>query len=108
MRPVRVTVSSVTASNPIPLDINQAPFSVGLATNLVSGTATWTVQYTFDDVWASTFTPASAVWFNHPSMTDKVANTDSNLAYPCTAVRLNVTIVGPGSVQLTVIQATKT
>lgn len=106
MRPVRTTVSSITVSTPIPLDVNQAPFAVGLATILLSGTATWTVQYTFDDVWADTFDASTATWFDHPSITAKSANTDSNLAFPCTAVRLKVTAVGPGSVQLVVIQAT--
>lgn len=52
MRPIVVTVSSQAASNTIPMDWNQNPFSVGFAV-IVSGTLTYSVQYTMDDVYAA-------------------------------------------------------
>lgn len=105
MRPVRVTISSVTTSAVVPLDVNQDPFNVGLAVD-ITGTATYTVQYTFEDVQAAGWTAGSAKWFDHPSMTAQTADKDSNLAFPCTAVRLNCTAYTSGTLTMTVLQAT--
>jgi hypothetical protein len=71
---------------------------------LVTGIVTYTVQYTFDDVFASGFSPASANWVDHPSLTAQTATKDSNIAYPVRGVRINVT-AGTGTARLTVIQA---
>jgi hypothetical protein len=103
MRPVRVVLRAAGVSAPIPLDVNQSPFSVGLGAT-ISGTATYTVQYTFDDVFASGFDPSAAAWISHTGLTDKTTSADNSLTYPVTAVRLNVASVS-GSVTLNVIQA---
>lgn len=103
-RPVRVTTSGVAVSAPVPFDVNRDFFNVGIVAD-VTGTATYTVEYTADDVWEPTFNPATALWFPvGVSMTG--ATTDQALAFaiPCTAIRLNQT-VGAGSVTMTVIQA---
>ena len=99
MRPVRISAAAPGNSTPVPLDNYTAPFSVGLAI-VISGTATYTVQFTFDD-------PNAAVkWFNSTDTAVVGATTDqmSNISFPIRAVRLNVAAV-TGSVTMTVIQA---
>jgi hypothetical protein len=103
MRPVRVSVTGVGVSPVIPTDWRHASFDVGLGV-VVQGTATYTVEYTFDDVFSETFNPATATWFPHQDLTGLTANKDSNLAFPPTGMRLNVT-AGTGKVTLNYIQA---
>jgi len=106
MRPVRVSLSSQTVSPPIPLDVSQGPFNVGVGVAVSTGASlTYSVQYTFDDVWAPGFSPSSAVWYSLISMSSKTASTDGNFAYPVTAIRLNVSVYGGGTATMTVIQA---
>ncbi len=103
MRPVRVTVTNAASSAVIPLDRYQTPFNVGIGCDITSGTPTYTVQYTFDDVWAAGFDPSTAKWFDHASLSAKTTDADSNIAFPVTAVRLSQT--GTGVTTMTVIQA---
>lgn len=103
MRPVTVTVTGVGVSAPIPIDQYLSPCNIGLAFVRGAG-CTATVQHTFDDVFSPAFNPATATWFNHPTMAAMVANTDGNYAYPPRAVRLNQT-VGAVASTLTLVQA---
>jgi hypothetical protein len=107
MRPIVQTLSDASGgalySNPIPLDHFVSPFNTSLSVQ-VTGTVDYTVQYTFDDVQAATYTPASGNWIAHPNLTAKLTTLDSNLAYPATAVRV-VLNSGGGSIRFTVIQA---
>lgn len=106
MRPVRVTVASQTASAPIPLDHYQGPFNVGIGVAVAAGsTLTYSVQHTFDDVWAPGFDPTTAVWYTNSSLGTKTTTLDGNYAFPVTAVRLNVTSYTSGSVTMTLVQA---
>lgn len=106
MRPIRVTVSSATVSNVIPLDQYISPFNLGLGVSLSAGASlTYTVQHTFDDVFSPTFDPATANWFSHATMVNKTTSFDGNYAYPVTAIRLNVTVYTSGSATMTVVQA---
>lgn len=105
MRPVRVTVTGVAVSAPIPIDQYQAPTNIGLAVIIVSGTATYTVEHTFDDVWDPDFNPATATWFPHPTLVTLTADADGNYAAPPIACRLNVTVSSGGDVQFDVVQA---
>lgn len=106
MRPIRVTVSSATTSNVIPLDQYISPFNIGLGISLSAGASlTYTVQHTLDDVYSPTFDPATARWFSHATLVDKTTSFDGNYAFPITAVRLNVTVYTSGSATMTVIQA---
>jgi len=106
MRPVRVSVGLQAASSPILLDVNNGPFNVGLGVAVTGGaTLTYTVQHTFDDVWAANFDPATAVWYPNTNLAAKTASLDGNYAFPVTAVRLNVTAWTSGTATLTVVQA---
>ena len=106
MRPVRVTLTALGKSNPIILDTYRNPFSVGV--NVVkTGDIVYSVEYTYDDVFASSYDPdaASSQWiamsaFPNPTTTAK----DGTISSPVMAVRLNVTSI-TGSATMTVIQA---
>lgn len=102
MRPAVFTVTGVGSSNPYPVDTYISPSNMGLAV-IVSGTITYKVQYTFDDVFAAGYSPASGNWFDHPTLTGSTS-ANSNVAYPVTALRLTTT-AGSGSATLTIIQA---
>ncbi len=104
MRPQRVTVSALAASDPIPTDHYIGPFNVGLGVT-VNGTLTYSVEHTFDDVFAAGFDPGTASWFPNDTLTAQTASGDGNYAFPVTAIRLNVTAYTSGSATLTVIQA---
>jgi len=107
MRPVVQTLSDASLgalySNPIPLDVFVSPFNTSLGVT-VTGTVNYTVQYTFDNVQATGWTPGTGNWVDHPSLTAQTTTKDSNLAYPAVAVRI-VLNSGTGSVRFTVIQA---
>lgn len=98
MRPVVVVRVGTGTSAAVPLDLNISPFNVGIGV-LVSGTATYSIQHTFDDPGS-----ASPTWFNHVSLNGLTANADGNYAFPVRAVRVNVT-AGAGTVTTTFIQA---
>lgn len=102
MRPQVVSVTSTTPSAWIPVDMYQTPFNIGFGC-VVSGTATYKVQHTFDDVFDPTVTPTA---FDHATVTGKTANTDGNYSYPVRAIRLNASAVS-GSVTMTILQGRK-
>ena len=103
MRPITVTVTGIGVSAPIPMDYNTNTFSVGVGCK-ISATATYTVEHTFDDVYAPGFNPATATWMPNTGLTAKNAIADGNYAYPVRAVRLNAA-ANSGTVTMTVIQS---
>lgn len=106
MRPVRVTLSSVTVSAPIPLDTYADPFSVGIGVAMSAGASlTYNVQHTFDDVFSESFNPSTATWFTNSGLSAKTTSSDGNYSAPVTAIRLQVTAYVGGSATMTVIQA---
>lgn len=98
MRPIKVTVTGVAASDPIPLNFQQADFKVSLGV-VISATATYTVQHTFDNVLAD----ETPVWFDHSDLAALTANADGNYAFPAMATRIDVT-ASTGSVDFYVTQ----
>lgn len=103
MLPVRQIVSGVAVSPPIPIDRYRSPSGAAIKVD-VSATATYTVQYTYDDVYAPAFNPGTASWVNHPTFTAATTSLDGNLAFPATAIRLNVS-ANTGTVTMTFITA---
>lgn len=101
MRPIVLTQTGTGASsNMAVLDHYQNPFHVGIGV-VVTGTVTYTIQHTFDDVLTSGVTPT---WFNHPTLLSQTVSADGNYAFPVRAVRVNVS-AGTGTATATVIQA---
>ena len=103
MRPVTYSITGTGVSGVYAPDHYVSPFNLALGVT-VTGTVNYTVQYTFDDVFAKDFTPSSANWVDHPSLTAQTTTKDSNIAYPVRGVRLSVAS-GTGTTRLTIIQA---
>jgi hypothetical protein len=106
--PTRQTATASGPLTPIALNLFQSStFNVGLLASVAAGsTLTFNVEYTFDDIWSTTYNPTagSALWYSVSGMGAKSADTTGSLAFPVTAVRLNVTAFTSGSVTLVVIQ----
>jgi len=100
MRPVTLTVSGVGTSPIVPMDFRAQNFNVGFGCE-VTGTVTYSVQHTFDDIYNTAITP---VWFNHAFVNAQTTNQDGNYAFPIRAMRLNVT-AGTGSVTINILQS---
>lgn len=108
MRPTSVTVSSQAASAAIPVDYTQANFNLGISV-VSTGTSTWSVQMTMDNVFDPSVTPT---WIAVPSASGLEAgaggtNEVGSVTVPCRAVRLNVSAYTSGSVTMTVVQGRK-
>lgn len=97
MRPVTVTTSDASGgalnSSPIPMDYSASiPFNAGI-TCLVTGTATYSVQFSNDN----------ANWFEDANVSGATANGVTNYMFPVKYLRLHQAS-GSGSVAMTVIQ----
>ena len=107
MRPVVYTLSDASGgaktSSVYPPDNYVSPFNVAISV-VVTGTVNYTVQYTFDDVFANSYSAASGAWTDHVSMTTQTGTKDSNIAYPVTGIRVRLNS-GSGSIVCTFIQA---
>lgn len=87
-------VAGVSASDWIPCNHLQAPFAIGFAVLINgSGAPTYSVQHTFQDVFANATVTAGAI-FDHPDVSGKTTKQDGNYAFPIGALRLNVTSAG--------------
>ena len=104
MRPVYQTVTGVDVSVPIPVDQYIGSTAIAIAC-IISATATYTVEHTFDDVFDENFNPATATWFTTPGFDGpETTNQDGTIVSPPAAVRLNVS-ASTGDVQIVVRQA---
>ncbi len=103
MRPITVSKTGAGSSNPVPMNLFATPFNVGIGVT-VSGTVNYTVQHTFDNVFASDYNASTGTWFNHSSLASKAANEDGNYAFPVTAIRVTVNS-GSGTASMTIVQA---
>jgi len=104
MRPITVTVSGTSTSNPIPLDYLISPFQVAIGVGNVVGSVSYKLQYTYDDVLAPGYVAASGNWFDNSLMTGKTAAFDTVInGAPVRAVRFDN--VGSGSFVAHIVQA---
>lgn len=104
MRPVVISKTGAGATDPVPMNQYTSPFNVGFGCD-VTGTATYTVQHTFDDVFASDFDPTTAKWFNHSSVSGVSTDQDGNYAFPVSAIRVVLSGGSTGTVDTTILQA---
>lgn len=100
MRPQVVSKTGTGETAVVVVDHYRNPFNIGFAV-VVSGTITYTVQHTFDDILNSSVTPT---WFSHEELAGQTASADGNYAFPVRAIRLSNT-AGSGTTTLTAIQA---
>lgn len=103
MRQSSVTQTGVGRSAVIPPDRYTEPVNISLAA-IVTGSSTYNVEYTYDDVFASTFTPAGATWFIHATFSGATTTKDGNIAFPVTGISINQT-AGTGSTRLVLTEA---
>lgn len=102
MRPITYTVAGTAPSPVAAIDHYISPSNVALNVQ-VTGTVDYTVQYTFDDIFAADYNPSTGNWTNHPTLTAQTTTKDSNIAYPVRGVRILLNS-GNGTAKLTVIQ----
>lgn len=106
MRRQEITVSSATSSNPVVVDYRAQVFNIGIGCVLSAGAdLTYTVQHTYDDLYAAGYNPATGNWFNHSVLVNRTTNAESDYISPITAVRLTVTAWTSGSVTAVFLQA---
>jgi len=87
----------------IPVDYKQSPFSIGIGC-VASGTVTYSIEHTFDNVLDPNFT-ATPTAFKNTGITSVVnVNANGNYAFPIRAIRLN-NESGTGTVTVTILQA---
>ena len=108
MRAVRQTLSAGGAEvgAPIPIDQYLNPTNIGLAV-VIDATATYTVEHTFDDVFASTFVESTAVAFSHDTMVGQTDDLDGNYVNPIVATRMDLTAHTTGTATCNVIQTSR-
>ena len=99
MRPQIFSITGTGTTAWIPLDYKQNPFNIGLGI-VVSGTITYDIEHTFDDVFDPSVTPTA---FKHATLVSQTTNKDGNYAFPIRAIRLNNT-AGTGDTTLTILQ----
>ena len=86
------------------VDYFKCPVNVGIQA-VLTGTATYTVEYTLDDILDSSFVASSATWTPvSTDLTSAVASKNGLLTVPCRGIRLTIAS-GAGSVVATICQA---
>ena len=111
MRPVVYTINggngTKTTSPVCAIDYYISPANIALSV-VVTNTITYSVQYTFDNVFAAGYDPnaASANWTDHPTLGTQTTTKDSNISYPVRGIRI-ISPASPattGIATLTIIQ----
>jgi len=103
MRPIRITVTAVGNSQWIPLDYMQNAFAVALAIipwSTVTGTPSFTVQHTFDDLAAQTPQSNYQVTISRSGTTATVTDLGPDGLGHGMSTNDNVIIYGSGSTNL--------
>lgn len=99
-----ISQTGVGSSSIYAVDYFKCPVNVGIQA-VVTGTATYTVEYTLDDILASGFVAASATWTGATAdLTSANASKNGLLTVPCRGIRLTVAS-GTGAVVATICQA---
>ena len=85
---VAFTVAGAGTSPVYACDNFMAPFNIGYGTT-ISATATFKLEYTFDDVQADNYNPATGTWFTVTGTSGSTAVSGA-FTIPCRGMRLNV------------------
>jgi hypothetical protein len=103
MQSITTSVTGVGSSGVESVSYFTNPFNVGLAA-VLTGAATFTVQYSMDDPMDAGYVAANANWFPVTGLSAVSASTAAALTVPCRAVRVTISS-GTGTVTLYVQQA---
>ena len=101
-RPTSISKTGTGTTAWVPVDYRQGVTNIGLGV-VVSGTVTYDIEHTFDDVFDPTVTPIA---FKNSTLTAQTANKDGTYSAPIRAIRVNNT-AGTGVTTLTIIQGSK-
>jgi hypothetical protein len=104
MQSVTVTKSGAGSSSVLSPDYFLNPFSIGLAA-VLTGVATFTVEYSMEDPVEIGYVAANATWFPVSGLTDASATTSAAFSIPCRAIRVTLAEASTGAVTLYVQQA---
>lgn len=100
----KISQTGVGSSSVFPVDLLQKRFALTLQT-MVTGTATYSIEVTIDDVFDEDFDASTADWFSlGATLTNVSTNAIANLAQIISGLRLKITS-GTGTVSLTILQA---
>lgn len=80
------------------------PFNIGLAA-VLTGTATFTVEYSMQDPMDAGYVAASATWFPVTGLSAVSASTSVGFTVPCRAIRVTLAGGSTGTVTLYIQQA---
>lgn len=103
MKLTTITATGISRSNVCAVDDFQTPFNIGIGAKL-TGTATFNIEYSFDDPMADGYTAAGATWYVASGFSGVSASTGGAFSIPCKALSINIT-ASTGTVTATIIQA---
>lgn len=99
--PVYQSYTTTGAKTPVALDWTISPFNASVFAYLVSGSATFAVQFTADPIDDATITPR---WFDDANIpTGTTASASSNYMFPVRAVRINIASIS-GVLEFKILQ----
>jgi hypothetical protein len=99
-----ISKTGTGSSNIYAVDYFKCPVNVGIQA-VLSGTATYTVEYTLDDITSDSFSASTATWTGATAdLTGASASKNGLLTVPCRGIRLTIAS-GTGSVVATICQA---
>lgn len=104
MKYIDITKTGAGRSRALAVDDFQTPFNLGIGAKISSGSATFNIEYSFDDPTADGYTVAGATWYVATGFSGVSAATGGSLTIPCKAICINVTS-GTGTVVASVVQA---
>lgn len=103
MRRTEIALASIASSAPIVVDRDRNPVNIAFGVD-ITGTVNYTVEHTFDDIFAVGFSAGAAKWFPHPTVAGATADADGTYAFPVMAIRITINS-GAGSLRFMVLQA---
>lgn len=102
--PYTNVITTTTATAVWVPNYNITPFNVNVT--VIPGTScTYSVQYTMDSVFASTYNPSSGNWINHPDGTAQTGTVTVQFVSPVMGIRVNQTAYGSGTTNYYILQA---
>jgi hypothetical protein len=97
---ISYTVTGVGTSPIYAADNFQAPFNVGVGVSF-SASASYTVEFTFDDIMAEGYVASSGTWFSDGTFGSATTKKAASLTIPCRGIRLNVSAsTGTATIQI--------
>lgn len=96
----KISKTGTGSSSIYAADYFQTPFNIGIQA-VLTGTATFSVEYTLDDITDASVTPT---WTAITGLSAVSASTNGQLTIPCRGIRLTIAS-GTGGVVATICQA---